>query len=53
MNAMECNERAAECAAKAALAPVESVALEFLRLAAQWRAMAVREDLLLGSALDP
>jgi hypothetical protein len=51
MNADECNKRAAECAASAAIAPVESVAAEFLRLAAQWRAMALRENFLgqLGS----
>jgi hypothetical protein len=52
MNSKECNLRAAECAEKAALAPVESVAIEFLRLAAQWRAMAVREDLLLGPSAE-
>ena len=48
MNAQECNARASECAANAALATVESVALEFLKLAAQWRAMAVR-DIFLGN----
>jgi hypothetical protein len=55
MNAMECDLRAAECAAKAADAPIESVALEFLKLAAQWRAMAVRENFLgqLGDAPAP
>jgi hypothetical protein len=47
MNAEACYARAAECAANAALASVESVALEFLKLAAQWRAMAVR-DIYLG-----
>jgi hypothetical protein len=46
MNAEECNSRANACAANAAIAPVESVALEFLRLAAQWRAMALRENFL-------
>jgi len=41
------------CAAKAADAQAESIALEFLKLAAQWRAMAVRENFLgqLGDAL--
>jgi len=47
MNAEACYARAAECAANAALASVESVSLEFLKLAAQWRAMAVR-DIYLG-----
>jgi aryl carrier-like protein len=43
MTADECHERAAECAAKAALAPTELDSIEFLSLAAQWRAMAARE----------
>ncbi len=43
MNAEECNARADECATNAAIAPSESIGLEFLKLAAQWRAMAVRE----------
>lgn len=38
----ECNGRAAICAANAAQARSEPVALEFLRVAAQWRAMAAR-----------
>ena len=46
MDALECNKKARECAASAAIAPVESLALEFLQLAAQWRAMAAREDFL-------
>jgi hypothetical protein len=46
INARECNLRAAECAAKAASAPTESINLEFLSLAARWRAMAVRENFL-------
>jgi hypothetical protein len=46
MNADECNRRACECAANAAVSPVESVALEYLKLAAQWRAMAVRDNFL-------
>lgn len=53
MTADECHERASECAANARLAQSEPVALEFLRLAAQWRAMASR-TIFLGSvdALD-
>ncbi|HXQ12476.1 MAG TPA: hypothetical protein VN805_15895 [Caulobacteraceae bacterium] len=47
MNAEQCHARAAECAANAALSTIESVTLEFLKLAAQWRAMAVR-DIFLG-----
>jgi hypothetical protein len=46
MDATECNKRASECAASAAIAPAESLALEFLQLAAQWRAMAARENFL-------
>ena len=55
MNAAECNRRARACAAYAAIAPVESVAVEFLKLAAQWRAMGVSEAFLgeLGEALLP
>ncbi|MEI9964835.1 MAG: hypothetical protein WDM92_09075 [Caulobacteraceae bacterium] len=34
------------------MASVESVSLEFLRLAAQWRAMAVRE-IFLGHIAEP
>jgi hypothetical protein len=48
MTAEECHERARRCAANAGLAVSEPVALEFLRMAAQWRAMAVR-TILLGS----
>ncbi|MGZ3273010.1 MAG: hypothetical protein ACXWKY_10620 [Caulobacteraceae bacterium] len=43
MNAAECNRRAAECAANAALSANEHVSLEFLGLSSQWRALAVRE----------
>jgi hypothetical protein len=52
MNADDCNKRACRCAENAAISPLESVALEYLKLAAQWRAMAVRENFLgqLGSA---
>jgi hypothetical protein len=46
MNADECKMRACQCAANAAVSPLESVALEYLKLAAQWRAMAVRENFL-------
>ncbi len=46
MTADDCNRRAQECGANAALAPHESIAVEFLMLAAQWRAMAVRENAL-------
>ena len=46
MNAAECDLRAAACAANAARAEAQPIALEFLRLAAQWRAMAVRESFL-------
>jgi hypothetical protein len=55
MNAAECNRRARECAAFAAIAPVESVALEFLKLAARWRAMGVSEAFLgeLGEGVTP
>jgi hypothetical protein len=42
MNAFECHERAAQCAANAAEAQSEALSQEFLKLAAQWRAMAVR-----------
>jgi hypothetical protein len=48
MTAAECQVRASECAANAKLAVSEPVAMEFLRLAAQWRAMAVR-TIFLGS----
>ncbi len=43
MTSEECHIRAAECAANAALSNVESVSLQFLKLAAQWRAMAERQ----------
>ncbi len=43
MNAEECNKRAAICAENAAAASNELVSMEFLKTAAQWRAMAVRE----------
>jgi hypothetical protein len=43
MTADECHRRASACAENAALALTEPVALEFLKLAAQWRAMATRQ----------
>ena len=43
MTADECNKRAEICAEKAAAASDELVSGEFLKTAAQWRAMAVRE----------
>jgi hypothetical protein len=46
MTADDCNRRASVCAANAAISPQESIAIEFLTLAAQWRAMAVRENAL-------
>ena len=46
MTALECNIRASECAAYADLAHAEWVARDFLRLAAQWRAMAIQENFL-------
>jgi len=52
MTADECNRRAADCAATAAAATDEAVSLEFLKLAAQWRAMAVR-DIFLGALDEP
>jgi len=52
MNAKECSQRAADCAANAAVAMDESVSLEFLKMAAQWRAMAVRQ-IFLGYVGDP
>jgi len=51
MTADECHQRAAACAASAKLAVSEPVALEFLRMAAQWRAMASR-TIILGSLDD-
>ena len=48
MTAEECHERASACAASAAVAVSGPVALEFLKMAAQWRAMATR-TIILGS----
>ncbi len=52
MNAQECNQRASECAANAAVAADPSVSLEFIKMAAQWRAMAVRQ-IFLGHVTSP
>jgi hypothetical protein len=43
MNSEECHQHAADCAANAEMSLDEAVALEFLRLAGHWRAMAVRQ----------
>jgi len=51
MNSDECHQRAADCAANAELSPDGTIALEFLKLAGHWRAMAVRQTFL-GRALD-
>jgi hypothetical protein len=51
MTTDECHQKALTCAAQAALAQSEAVALEFMLLAAQWRAMAVRL-IYLGPAQD-
>ena len=45
MNAEECRARASTCAANAAVSPDVFLSDEYLRLAAQWRAMAVRQIL--------
>ena len=52
MNAQECNRRACDCAANAAMAVDEAVSFEFLRMAGQWRAMAVSEAFI-GRATAP
>ena len=51
MTAEECHERARHCAVNAGLAVSEPLALEFLRMAAQWRAVASR-SIFLGSIGD-
>ena len=48
LTAEECHARAGVCATNAGLAASEAVAREFLRMAAQWRAMAER-SIFLGS----
>ena len=52
MDADQCQVRAAACAANALIAVDEEVSQEFLKLAAQWRAMAVR-TIVLGSGDAP
>jgi hypothetical protein len=52
MNAEQCYKRASECAQNAALAGDADLAVEFLQLAAQWRAMAMR-DVFLGRMDEP
>ena len=52
MTTEECQRRAADCAENAAISADSSIALEFLTLAAHWRAMAVRQ-IFLGSADRP
>jgi hypothetical protein len=42
MTSEECHERASQCAANAGAAVDPAVAMEFLKMAAQWRTMAVR-----------
>jgi len=49
MDVDQCHARAAECAANALAATDDAVSQEFLRLAAQWRALAVR-TIVLASA---
>ena len=48
MSPDQCQERATACAANARIAVDELVSQEFLKLAAQWRAMAVRTIVLGG-----
>ena len=43
MTSEECHVRARECAANAGLAADDAVASEFIKMAAQWRAMAERQ----------
>jgi hypothetical protein len=48
MTADECHDRASACAANAAAADSPALVQEFMKLAAQWRAMATGE-IFLGS----
>ncbi|THD61473.1 hypothetical protein [Phenylobacterium sp.] len=48
MTAEECHDRAQRCAVNADLAVSEPLAQEFLRLAAQWRAIGAR-SIFIGS----
>ncbi len=43
MNAQQCHQHAADCAANAEMSRDGALALEFLTLAGHWRAMAVRQ----------
>lgn len=52
MTAEECHQHAADCAANADLCLDHSIAMEFMRLAAHWRAMALRE-IFLGHVREP
>ena len=52
MTADECNQRGVRCAENAALSVNEPVRLEFMKMAAQWRAMANRL-IFLGSLDEP
>lgn len=52
MTKEECNRRAADCVANAAVSADEAVAAEFMHLAAQWRAVAARE-IFLGHLDEP
>ena len=55
MKAAECQKRACECAANAAISTTEAVALEYLTLAGQWRVLALRDDYvgILGELAPP
>ena len=55
MTADECHDRACACAANAAAATSQALVQEFMRLAAQWRAMATREIFLgsIDAVFDP
>ena len=46
MTAEECHERASRCVSQAGLAVSEPVRLEFLKMAGQWRSIAVRSILI-------
>jgi len=43
MTSEECHQRASGCAVNAALATNELISQEFLKMAAQWRAMASKQ----------
>ncbi len=48
MTSEQCHHRANQCAANAGASVDQAIAMEFLKLAAQWRAMAAR-TIFLGS----